>query len=111
MNKKIKFLLSALVTGLFIVSAGGSEDTPSKPMYKDDIAIQVTFKELIKKHLRDPDSYEYISTTPAGDLDYGDGKMFTIKYRAKNGFGGYNVNEALVSCDSTTMTLISTGDY
>lgn len=106
MKEKIRVLLFALITGVFLLSAGGSgDDTPSKPLYQDEYAVQATFESLIKKQLRDPDSYEFISAEPGSELT--DGRLWTIQYRAKNGFGGYNVCTAVVSCDSTTMHLIS----
>lgn len=106
MVKKIKLILSALVMGVFLFSAGGSgDDTPAKPLKDDEFAVKYTFERLIKKQLRDPDSYEFISCTPSGES--GNEKMFIIKYRAKNGFGGYNVCQALVSCDDERMTLIA----
>ena len=92
---------------MFLLTAAGSEDsTPPKPLYKDEFAIKATFESLIKKQLRDPDSYEFISSEPLGSEMDG-GHFFTIKYRAKNGFGGYAIGTAIVSCDSTTMTLVS----
>lgn len=108
MKKRIQIILFALTTGLFLLSAGGSgDDEPSKPLYQDKYAIEATFGSLIKDQLRDPDSYEYISAEPYSNEYMNDGHYFTIKYRAKNGFGGYNICTAIVSCDSTTMRLIS----
>ena len=106
MVKKVKLFLSALVMGVFLFSAGGSgEDTPPKPLKDDEYAVKYTFESLIKKNLRDPDCYEFISCTPSGES--GNEKLFIIKYRAKNGFGGYNVCAALVSCDDKRMKLIA----
>ncbi len=108
MKRKIQILLFALITGAFLISAGGSDDNskPEKPLYQDEYAVQATFESLIKKQLRDPDSYEFISAEPTGP-EQSDGRLWTIQYRAKNGFGGYNVGTAVVSCDSTRMVLIS----
>ena len=91
--------------GAFLFSAGGSDDDTAKPLKDDEFAVKYTFERLIKKQLRDPDSYEFISCTPSGES--GNEKMFIIEYRAKNGFGGYNVSRALVSCDNERMTLIA----
>ena len=103
MKKLIKYFISCAVFGFFLLSATGSDDTnePSKPLYEDKYAIQATAESLIKKNLRDPDSYQLIEITPET------GRTVTVKYRAKNGFGGYNVCEAVVSCDESTMHLIS----
>ncbi len=105
MKKVIKYFVSFAFLGFFLLSAAGSGDSlssdPDKPLYDDAIAIKVTAESLIKKTLRDPDSYQLIEITPET------GKLVTVRYRAKNGFGGYNVCEAVVSCDEKKMTLIS----
>lgn len=101
MKINFKNLISCAVLGLFLISAAGSEDEPAKPLYEDKYAIQATAESLIKKNLRDPDSYQLIEITPET------GKVVTVRYRAKNGFGGYNVCKAVVSCDEKTMRLIS----
>ena len=101
MKKYLKYLISCAVLGIFLLSAAGSDDEPKKPLYQDEIAIRVAAESLIKKNLRDPDSYQLIKITPET------GRNLTISYRAKNGFGGYNVCTAVVECDETTMRLIS----
>lgn len=107
MKEKLRLTIFALVTGLFLITAGGSGDSePSKPLYQDEIAVKVTFEQLIKKQLRDPDSYEFISLEPNG-AESSQGRFYIIKYRAKNGFGGYAIGKAGVFCDSTTMRLIA----
>lgn len=105
MKEKFRIALFALLAGAFMLSAGGCDGT-SKPLYQDEYAVRSTFKELIKKQLRDPDSYEFISAEPIG-AELKDGRFWTIRYRAKNGFGGYNTCKAVVSCDSTRMVLIA----
>lgn len=49
-------------------------------------------EEALKQRLRDPNSYErageFVRDTPAD----GYGKTLIWKYRAKNGFGGYNIS-------------------
>lgn len=103
MKKSFKYLISCAVLSFFLLSAAGSDDSnePSKPLYDDAIAIEVTAESLIKKNLRDPDSYQLIEITPKT------GKVITVKYRARNGFGGYNVCTAVVECDESTMRLIA----
>ena len=101
MKKNLNYFISCVVLGFFLLSATGSDDEPKKPLYDDEIAIRVTAESLIKKNLRDPDSYQLIEIVPET------GRTVTVRYRAKNGFGGYNVCAAVVSCDETTMRLIS----
>ncbi len=103
MKKYFKYFISCAVLGIFLLSAAGSDDSdePKKPLYDDEIAIRVTAKDLIKKNLRDPDSFELIDVSPKT------GKTVSIRYRAKNGFGGYNVATAIVTCDENTMYLVS----
>lgn len=50
---------------------------------------QFSCEKNLKEKLRDPGSYERDGdfTTPTDD---GDNKVITWKFRAKNGFGGYN---------------------
>lgn len=104
MKKTFKYFISCAVLGFFLLSAAGSDDSsnePSKPLYEDKYAIRATAESLIKKNLRDPDSYQLIEITPET------GRVVTVRYRAKNGFGGYNVCAAVVSCDEDRMQLIS----
>ena len=101
--KKIKYFISCFVVVFFLLSAAGSDDSneASKPLYENKYGIRATAESLIKKNLRDPDSYQLIEITPET------GRIVTVRYRAKNGFGGYNVCSAVVSCDDKTMTLLS----
>jgi hypothetical protein len=72
--------------------------------WDDQISNKVSAEMLLKSHLRDPDSYQSIGWTQLSN-DLGiktrDGKEFILpypwsvwllKYRAKNGFGGYSVD-------------------
>lgn len=101
MRKGLKYFFSCVVFGFFLLSAAGSDDEPPKPLYDDEIAIRITAESLIKKNLRDPDSYQLIEVIPKK------GRTVTVRYRAKNGFGGYNICTAVVTCDETTMQLVS----
>lgn len=98
MKKSIRLIVFAIITGAFLLTAAGSGDESSEPLYKDKYAIEATFGSLIKKQLRDPDSYEFVSCEPLGE-ELKDGQFFTITYRAKNGFGGYAIGKAIVSWD------------
>lgn len=53
---------------------------------------QVALRRYIRDNLRDPDSYDIIYTSKA--LEHSNGTFsMQHKYRAKNGFGGMNVEE------------------
>ena len=67
MKKSIRLIVFAIITGAFLLTAAGSGDESSEPLYKDKYAIEATFGSLIKKQLRDPDSYEFVSCTPIRD--------------------------------------------
>jgi hypothetical protein len=54
-------------------------------------------KDWLKEHVRDPDSLEYVEWSPL--VKNGDGYTVRVKYRAKNGFGGYEVEERVFSLD------------
>lgn len=55
----------------------------------------------VKEDLRDPDSFEHIETTIAPVTAKGRHPI-RMKYRAKNGFGGYNVEETVGAVDPVT---------
>lgn len=59
----------------------------------------IKLTRLIKQNLKDPDSYEFIDGT---FQEVGDNLILNQTYRAKNSFGGYNVEtvEALASIES-----------
>lgn len=54
--------------------------------------------EYLKRALRDPGSYESIEWSNV--VEQGDGYMVRHKYRARNGFGGYNVSNNVFLMDS-----------
>jgi hypothetical protein len=51
-------------------------------------------ERYLKDRLKDPDSYESIGWGEVGKLKNGNYTTW-VKYRAKNGFGGYTVSKAL----------------
>ena len=57
------------------------------------------FEDLLKRGLRDPDSYEHIETRVTRKGSDGLHTLYT-RYRAKNGFGGFVVGEATGKYDS-----------
>jgi len=64
---------------------------------------------LVKEQLRDPNSFEHVETriTPVKDGQH----TVLMKYRARNGFGGMNVETAIatISNSSCDATLVNSG--
>lgn len=56
----------------------------------------LSLEEKVRRDLRDPDSYQYIETRYTNDGGY---LGLVVKYRAKNGFGGYSVGYASETCN------------
>lgn len=58
-------------------------------------------KKITEMSMRDPDSFEHIETriTPVSE---GGSHRLTMKYRARNGFGGMTVGSATASIDNET---------
>lgn len=77
-------LAAVVLTG---IALGGCEDTPDE---FTKISAKVYCGSLIKKQLRDPDSYRFeaakIVSTSGEYKQYGEA---LISFRSKNGFGGY----------------------
>lgn len=100
---------------MFLISNGQernereAEEIASKPLYESTEYVEVLAEDLIKKRLKDPDSYEFIDMNEVPSSK-DDEKLFIVKYRAKNGFGGYNVCQALFSCDKDNLTIIADED-
>lgn len=63
----------------------------------------------LEKNLRDPSSVEYIEWSPVTKVDSG-GYRVRVKYRAKNGFGGYVVSNQLFALDADGQ-VVSHTDY
>ncbi len=59
------------------------------------------FEDAVKAELRDPDSFAAVDTT-IGPVTPKGMHPIRMKYRAKNGFGGYNVEEAAGAVDPTS---------
>lgn len=67
-------------------------------------------KDYVENRLRDPDSFEYVETriTPARN---GKHTLF-MTYRARNGFGGMNVENVVAEIDNSTCgaTILAAGN-
>lgn len=50
-------------------------------------------EHFLERNLKDPDSFEAIEWSPV--ISNGDGYAVRCRYRAKNSFGGYNIEEQL----------------
>lgn len=62
----------------------------------------------IKAGLRDPGSFQHIETTYQMPEDSTAGEAFyTTRFRAKNGFGGYNTQTAFARCRLETGEVVA----
>jgi hypothetical protein len=66
------------------------------------------FESEIKKQLRDPDSFEHIETRVTAISKENSHTIF-MKYRAKNGFGGMNVETAIGTYRNDDCSVLSVG--
>ena len=87
---------------LFIVWSLPDDDSkPNKPAVRsssyDGSVRQV--KTYLKRNLKDPDSFEAIEWSPLNKQSNG-GYMVRCKYRAKNSYGGYVVENQVFYLDS-----------
>lgn len=113
--KHLKYLLSVLVMGVFLITATatGEEDSSSTETHGKvynsswDASVRQVEKYL-KSSLRDPDSYESIEWSEVKETSTG--YVVRHKYRAKNGFGGYVVSNQLFYMDSDG-NVIDVQDY
>lgn len=83
-----------------------TEKIMNTPLYENTEYVQTMAGDLIKKRLRDPDSYQFVDMQEQETSKQGE-KLFVVTYRAKNGFGGYNVGQAMFSCDKDNLTIIA----
>ncbi|TPL01370.1 hypothetical protein FJ938_20845 [Mesorhizobium sp. B2-4-14] len=63
---------------------------------------------LVTERLRDPDSFQH-STTKTSEPDKSGHRTVLMEYRAKNGFGGYNVGYATGSLNISDCTITDFG--
>lgn len=112
MKKGIGCLVFFVLLLMIMVSVGQNENQKeterlmNTPLYENTEYVQTMAGDLIKKRLRDPDSYQFVDMQEQETTKQGE-KLFVITYRAKNGFGGYNVGQAMFSCDKDNLTIIA----
>ena len=96
----IAFSFAFLYIGIILLlpdtnTKGQRELTKNNQTYNSEWDGSVReVKDYLKKNLRDPDSYQSIEWGKVILLSYGTYEV-RHKYRAKNGFGGYDIEEKL----------------
>lgn len=98
-------MLIALGVFIFNLATPDKPKSPPKPKTPEEIrkaeimrgfnawdGSHVQLERWVKGRLRDPESYEHIETRY---IDKGDHLVVYTKYRARNGFGGMNVEDAV----------------
>ncbi len=118
-TKKGCFLVIIIIFVLFIIgiifqpssdSLNGGRASASSEVVEnsawDGSVSQV--KSWLKDNLKDPRSLEFINWSPVSKTK--NGFMVRVKYRAKNSFGGYVVENKVFFLDSTG-TVTSSIDY
>ena len=96
----------AVIAGLFILSSNVGAEPPRNSPW-DSSVRQV--ERWLKAHLKDPDSYQSIEWSrvvarPGTPCPY----TVRHKYRAKNSFGGYVIENKLFCLDSAGNVVAST---
>lgn len=77
----------------------GCSTAPSTPDAFDEISAKVYCEDIIKKQLRDPDSYQFVEASVVSTSgSYNQYGSALVQFRARNGFGGYNAG--LASCEA-----------
>lgn len=108
-------ILFFLVIVMMGISGGGSSRSHSASTSTGDSLLQNSswdgsvyrVKEHLKKSLKDPDSYESIEWSKVQKLDDG---TFSVrhKFRAKNSFGGFTIENHIFTYDSSGNILTDT---
>lgn len=114
---KIKLFLSAVVIGTFLLSAAGSGDDDSSSTNETNEVVYNSgwdssvrqVKDYLKENLKDPNSYESIEWSNVVKQSDGSFRV-RHKYRAKNSFGGYVVENKVFALDSNG-NVIGSYDY
>ncbi len=91
----ISLIIAAIIT---LISVIPSNDNSGTRMTNQDAAVMAAVRTYLKTTLKDPKSYEEIDWSPSGINNEG---LYYIrhKYRAKNSFGGYVVEQYVFFVD------------
>ncbi|MEK6860020.1 MAG: hypothetical protein AABX54_04365 [Nanoarchaeota archaeon] len=89
----LKGLGAIAVVGLAML-VGQCEKSQTSSRAPDDATIRIVARQRLKDKLRDPDSLQIIEEKVIRPGKYGSDVGYWCKYRAKNGFGGYTVEES-----------------
>jgi hypothetical protein len=86
--------------GVFDGILSTPKPAPAAPTAYPDWQLEGVGEAMLKQSLRDPDSYQFIGWTKyentlAGVVIPPPFTVHGLKYRAKNGFGGYDVGEQI----------------
>jgi hypothetical protein len=81
-----------IVVVVLLVGALSHNDSASRGK-PDDFSLKYVGKQRLRDQLRDPDSLEIIEERLVRPGRNGGEVGYYAKYRAKNGFGGYSVEE------------------
>lgn len=103
-NKRVAFIVIAVSIAVSIIPMllmfatkmpeGSSQASGKEPRIGDNMYIGArNCDKAIKQQLRDPDSYDRISTQII-DVKAGEGWVAETNFRARNGFGGYDSGTA-----------------
>ena len=76
---------------------------------RTDSSVMVGVKSYLRETLKDPKSYQEIEWSPSGVNDAGQ-YYIRHKYRAKNSFGGYVVEEKIFYLNKS-YKVVRTQDY
>lgn len=82
-------IVSVFVSLIFLLS--DSMPMSMSTSDSDNTTIKYVGRERLKSNLRDPNSLDIIEEEII--MDENGNPIYRAKYRAKNGFGGYNVEE------------------
>jgi hypothetical protein len=89
----VVFVLALCLVNYF---TGGSDDgarSADGTARPDDVTIKQVGRDRLRATLREPDSLEIIEERLVRPARNGGEVGYYVKYRAKNGFGGYAVDE------------------
>lgn len=101
--RKIRFwnilIASVIILGLISLCDKLSNDTDPRPTNRD-VSVMIGVKSYLRENLYDPKSYQEIEWSPSGINDAGQ-YYIRHKYRAKNAFGGYIIEEKIFYLDKS----------